>query len=422
MDMKQTFFCIMACLLCFHSQAALNIHHNNQQSTDQKLLKPIVTNQYIYDDTYPSFKKWTDEKEITAQLNQVFCQNLQKQGIVFVGNYPIKIADIASGPADTIIKYFQNIPFTPGFDIRATDYNETYAGTAFHRGQAYKNLWAAKKSQEIPLVNFSVKRGDAFRGHLNDLLAQQGETIKTNTFQVVNLSHGIYHAESDKHGTAVEKTDRILNDIARHLLDVRGICIMYHVSFFHQDIQYFRYKYGRKSHMQSKSDTGAVEIADHTLSILKSCKKQKIPYYAMDFQTKLFFSKNIKSYAQLFKNPSQFEKLRSKPDAWEDYQKLSFIVQRASNEMAFDKTDSGLSAYINEVLSALKGDNRGRWYLVLNEKMQIILNPEASVAFKHHVQQALNHTKQQLPTIQQQGSQKFEQRHPALVIPPPVRG
>jgi len=52
---------------------------------------------------------------------------------------------------------------------------------------------------------------------------------------------------------------------------------MYHVSFFHQDIQYFRYQYGRKSHMQSKSDTGAVEIADHTLSIAadrESCADQ----------------------------------------------------------------------------------------------------------------------------------------------------
>jgi len=130
----------------------------------------------------------------------------------------------------------------------------------------------------------------------------------------------------------------------------------------------------------------------------------------MDFQTKLFFSKNIKSYATLFKNPSQFERLRSKPDAWEDYQKLSFIVQRASDEMALDKTGSGLNAYIDEVLSALKRDNQGRWYLVLNEKMQVILNPDASVAFKHQVQQALNHTKHQIPAIQQKGLEIFEQR------------
>ena len=110
MDMKQRFFCMVACLMCFHSHASasLNTQHNNQQSLEHPLLKPIVTNRYIYDDTYPSFKKWTDEKEITAQLNQVFCQNLKKQGIIFVGNKPIKLADIASGPADTIIKYLKN--------------------------------------------------------------------------------------------------------------------------------------------------------------------------------------------------------------------------------------------------------------------------------------------------------------------------
>lgn len=409
--MKRVFsyccLCTIAFLACFSTSAlAANQKMNNSGS----LAKPIVTNQYVYDDTYPSFKKWTDEKEISAQLNQAFSKNLQKMGLIFVGKKPVKIADIASGPADTIIKYFQNISFAPGFDIRATDYNQAYAGSLFREGQATHNLLAAKKSQAIPLVNFSVKRGDAFRGHLNQLLMQKGEKNKPNTFQIAVFSHGIYHAESDQYGTVLEKTDRVLNDIAANVLDPAGIGILYHVSFTDQSVQYFRYTYGRKGHMQSKSDTGAVESMNPALSIFESCKKQNIPYYALDFKTRLFFSPKVKSYARIFKNPAQFEGLRSNLEAWEDYQKLSFLAQRASDEMAADKTKTGLDHFIDEALNALKQDDQGRWYMILTEKMQIILNPRASKAFKDQVKQALEHTKHQLPSIQEKGLEAFEQR------------
>jgi hypothetical protein len=409
--MKRLLCCFCLCTMAFStcvSSVALSAHQETNHS--QPLLSPIVTNKYVYDDTYPSFKKWTDEKEISAQLNQAFSKNLQKLGLVFVGKKPIKIADIASGPADTIIKYFQNISFVPGFDIRATDSNPAYAGSFFAKGQAYHNLLAAKKHQSIPLVNFSVKRGDAFRGHLDQLLMQKGEKNKANTFQIAVFSHGIYHAQSDQYGTTQEKTDRILNDIARNVLDPAGVGIMYHVSFSDQSVQYFRYNYGRKGYMKSKSDTGAVESCNPALSIFESAKKQRIPYYALDFTTRLFFSKKIKSYAPIFKDPTQFAALRSNPEAWEDYQKLSFLAQRASDEMAADKTKTGLNHFIDEALSALKQDDQGRWYMILTEKMQIILNPKASSAFKAQVRRALSDTKHQLPIIQKKGLEAFEKR------------
>src|SRR5258708_6568772 len=123
---------------------------------------------YRYEEIYPSFKAATDEKEKTARINADFLNRLADAGIVMTGIEPITIADIGCGPCDTLVKYLRDVKFDAGFKIRATDYSGEYADE--RTGEALTTLAAAKSSGALKLVDFSARAGDAFAGHLLDLL------------------------------------------------------------------------------------------------------------------------------------------------------------------------------------------------------------------------------------------------------------
>jgi hypothetical protein len=63
----------------------------------------ITIDTYRYEEIYPSFKAATDEKEKTARINAGFLNRLADDGVVLTGNDPISIADIGSGPCDTLV-------------------------------------------------------------------------------------------------------------------------------------------------------------------------------------------------------------------------------------------------------------------------------------------------------------------------------
>jgi hypothetical protein len=86
----------------------------------------ITIDTYRYEEIYPSFKAATDEKEKTARINAAFLNRLADEGIVLKGNDAIAIADIGSGPCDTLVKYLTGVKFDPGFKVRATDYSIEY--------------------------------------------------------------------------------------------------------------------------------------------------------------------------------------------------------------------------------------------------------------------------------------------------------
>src|SRR5438270_13523407 len=100
----------------------------------------ITLDRYVYEDIYPVFKAATDEKEITARINRTFLNCLAEKNLVFMGNKPLLVADIGSGPCDTLVKYLAGVYFPPGFAVRATDYLSEYAGSD---GVAQRNLAAA---------------------------------------------------------------------------------------------------------------------------------------------------------------------------------------------------------------------------------------------------------------------------------------
>ena len=74
----------------------------------------ITIDTYRYEEIYPSFKAATDEKEKTARINAAFLNRLADANLVLSGGDPISVADIGSGPCDTLVKYLTGVKFAPG--------------------------------------------------------------------------------------------------------------------------------------------------------------------------------------------------------------------------------------------------------------------------------------------------------------------
>ena len=112
----------------------------------------ITIDTYRYEEIYPSFKAATDEKEKTARINAGFLNRLADDGVVLTGNDPISIADVGSGPCDTLVKYLTGVKFDPGFKVRATDYSIEY--TDERNGEALVTLAAAKSAGTLKAGRF----------------------------------------------------------------------------------------------------------------------------------------------------------------------------------------------------------------------------------------------------------------------------
>lgn len=323
---------------------------------------PIAIEEYQYEQIYPAFKAATDEKEITARLNRDFLNNLADANAVLTGNDAIEVADIGSGPCDTLIKYLAGVRFAPGFRVRATDYNPAYADE--HHGEALKYLADAKSSNALKLTDFSVRAGDAFAGRLRDLLPAQGGARGRGAFQIVFASHMLYHCE--KQGEA----ERFIDDIAGNLLSDTGICIFYHLAKTPRTFQDFRARYGSNSARAAHSNTPAVAIDDPPAKIAAVCAARSLPCLSLDFQTNLRFGAlGDREWAD-FGRPETYANLcESNPGAAEDLKRLMFLPQRAPLEFAADRGATGLAAYLAEIRSVIEQNSQ---VLKLAETMQVM--------------------------------------------------
>jgi hypothetical protein len=139
------------------------------------------------------------------------------------GDAPIAVADIGCGPCDTLVKYLAQVPYIPGFEVRATDFLPAYADS--ERGEALRVLAAARAEGALKLTGFSAKAGDAFGGGLLDLLSGPRDGTKLHgSFRIVFASHVMYHAAD------TADVRRMLADIASNVLAPDGACIMYHLA------------------------------------------------------------------------------------------------------------------------------------------------------------------------------------------------
>ena len=344
----------------------------------------ITIDTYRYEEIYPSFKAATDEKEKTARINAAFLNRLAAAKLVLSGSDPISIADIGSGPCDTLVKYLTGVKFDAGFKVRATDYSSEY--TDQRSGEALTTLAAAKAAGTFKLVDFSAHAGDSFAGHLLQLLGSHNASARPREFQVVFASHVLYHCETP--GSA----ERLIDDVTKNVLADEGICILYHLAKVPLCFQDFRARYGSNSAAAAHSNTPAVVIDDPPGKVAEVCAAQGVPCLRMDFTADLRFAIPDEKIWNYFRAPEKYAELcKNNPAAAEDLKRLMFITQRAPIEFAADRSPTGLNVYLDEIGDVLK---RNAGILKLAESMQVIYRPGAPADFGKRIGAALSAVRQ----------------------------
>ena len=341
---------------------------------------PITIDTYNYEEIYPAFKATTDEKETTARINCEFLNQLASAGVVLTGTQPINVADIGSGPCDTLVKYLTGVKFAPGFIVRATDYNVAYADE--RRGEAIGVLAAAKASGAVKIVDSSVRAGDSFAGRLLDLLAAPGAAPSRAAFQIAFASHFLYHSER------ADGVERLIGDVAQNILARDGICVLYHLAKVAQSFQDFRARYGLNSARAAHSNVPAVAIDDPPAKVDAVCAALKIPHRRFDFPTSLRFGPLDDRDWDSFRHPERYaDLLARKPGAGEDLKRLMFMPQRAPLEFASDTSATGLGAFLDEIRGVLEA-NGG--VLKLAETMQVFYRADAPAGLGERVARAMS--------------------------------
>jgi hypothetical protein len=327
----------------------------------------IELDRYVYEDIYPAFKAATDEKEKTARINCAFLNSLAAKNTVLVGDEPLLVADLGSGPCDTLVKYLAGVPFSAGFDVRATDFLAEYAGPG---GLAERNLAVARNNGTLKLAGFSAKSGNAFGGNLLDLLSSPGErAYPRGAFRLAFASHLVYHAGNP------DDVERLITDLAVNVLAKDGIAVLYHLANTPQTFQEYRARFGSQAGGNARSDTGAVTIDDPPAQIQHSCARLRVPLYELEFSADLKFGPLGNHEWHSFKSPAAYERIaEDNPGAYEDLKRLYFVVQRAPLEFAADKSETGLHSFIDAIHPVIE---RHRGVLPLAERMQVFSRADA---------------------------------------------
>ena len=340
----------------------------------------ITIDKYCYEEIYPAYKAATDEKEKTARINAEFLNELASAGVVLTGTEPVLVADIGSGPCDTLVKYLTGVTFGPGFKVRATDFSGNYADA--RTGEALTTLAAAQAAGTFKLIDFSARAGDSFAGHVLDLLGSDKSAARPREFRIAFASHVLYHCESPG------STERLIDDLTQNVLADDGICVLYHLAKEPLSFQDFRARYGSNSAAAAHSNTPAVAIDDPPAKVAEVCAARGIPCLRMDFPAELRFERPDDEVWSYFRDPQRYAELCQKnPVAAEDLKRLLFVTQRAPVEFAADGSSTGLNAYLDEIGIVL---NRSNGILKCAETMQVFYRPDASADFSKTISTALS--------------------------------
>lgn len=361
---------------------------------EKNLDRSIATDKVLYEEIYPSFKKNTTSNDCVIPVVKDFISMIKDSKALFSEDKCLKVGDIGCGRGEMSVKYLTDSNYGPGFDIRATDYNEAFAGNNKDKeGIAYENLSGYKKSNVINLKDFNVKQGDAFCGNLIPLLSKNNEELPKNSFDILFLSHAIYHSYTDDKLTHLERTDNTIKHMANDLLSTNGICFMIHTDLEQNGITYYRAKYGEKC-PKPFDNTVTKSNFDASNSITNACSKNKIPCYEIKINGNLYYNKDIKSYAHQLQDAVKYKsQICENENSFDDYCNLSFMTLRCTDDMISDKSEFGMAAYVNEVIDNLKKNKKGNYYLVLNVTVHVILNPNCSDNFKRIIEESVEKTK-----------------------------
>jgi hypothetical protein len=237
------------------------------------------------------------------------------------GDAPIAVADIGCGPCDTLVKYLAQVPYIPGFEVRATDFLPAYDDS--ERGEALRVLACCPSggSPEADRVLRQSRR--CFGGGLLDLLSGPRDGTKLHgSFRIVFASHVMYHAAD------TADVRRMLADIASNVLAPDGACIMYHLTAAPGTFQNLGARFGSEGGAARHSNTSAVTIDDPPDQIAAACDALSLPLFEGGFITNLQLGKIGDDQWRRFKDPLTYAELAdSNPAAYEDLKRLYFVVQ-----------------------------------------------------------------------------------------------
>ncbi|EDV24382.1 uncharacterized protein TRIADDRAFT_56139 [Trichoplax adhaerens] len=358
--------------------------------------------EFNYDQSYSAFERQSNDSQLTSHGLETFLKALRQRSIIFNGNQPVKVSEIACGPAVRTVNYFKNMDFSPGFDIRATDFNEKFTGkngfdydsstcseeklaavvddsSNEEVGLIVKTFFDAIKNRVLPLKSFSVKRGNAFDDNLLELLAKNGLSIETerNTFSLVIASHCLYYVLNEK--VPEVSFQKFFNSLTSDLLAKNGIAILCHSMLKPKSHIALETKYD--FHKIKNVCPTPEEYQKYSIDavIERHCQINDLPYYKMEVNTSVCYTDAFFNQQDIFKDIHRYNELDD--DALDNLLRLLFIARRSAMDLYQDQSCFGLNSLVDEVVSIAKEDRCLRDY----DRIYLVLSQHATQEFRDQI-------------------------------------
>lgn len=369
----------------------------------------INIDQYDYDQSLLAFERQSNDPQITAQVIRLFLSQLRQHSIIFNGNQPVQIAEIACGPGHRTIEYFRDIDFQPGYDIKATDISPTFTGkenfeynSACHAldhdpiktinglyhevGLITKTFLQAIKAKSIPLKSFSVKRGNAFTDNLLSLVTTNGyphvSSKSKNSFHIAFVCHCLYYVFKEK--SPEQAFERFFKSMADDILADNGIGIFCHSMLKPDTYSALESRFAYQNTQTVHPTPAERQKFSLDCIIEKHCQRNNLLCYRIEFASKIKFSQSLFDQEDIIRDVYRYDELND--DAIDDVQRLLFFTRRSPKQLFHDNSDIGLKCLLDNVLDKVRKDGGVLKYNAL----QIVLSPHVSQSFRLDIEKVIN--------------------------------
>ena len=364
---------------------------------------PFRTDIFQYDLTFRAYKETVDESENGWPINHTFLKLLQDQGL-FNRSHPLYlIGDIACGDGSAIINCLKDIDFKAGIEIRTMDKNPDFIGNCFSTDNnkcpnyipaVEKNFAKAKQSQVIPLKSYRLLYGDVTKSNITQVMCNQHKVEQsTNLFDLVYVNYAIHYAYTQHQNGRLAIT-YVIDSIVTDLLSNSGILII-HNTCLKPDSYMSIADYIRGITQDLIPSEEDYQRYSGDALVERSCNELGLTYFEIPYTMNLYFSKDLKKYANVYKDPSRYHELLDNHEALQDLYRIIFISHRAPDDLYADKSPRGLNTLVDNVIYLV--EKYGSVRLICC--MQIILGRQASDELKHKVQIAVQVCQQKLTPL-----------------------
>ncbi|EDV20193.1 hypothetical protein TrispH2_011258 [Trichoplax sp. H2] len=361
----------------------------------------IRTDIFDYEAAFLAYKDSNNDHEKLSLFNHTFLKLLEDQGLFCREDQTTLVGDIGCGDGGATVHYLKNIQFKGGLDVRVTDKQPEFAGSDTSSDQnknskaclAEEILSNAKQSQIIPLKNYQVRYGDILADDVAQLLYTNEEMkASMNRFDLVYLSHILYYARYN-HQNGRYGVTHVVDSVATDLLSENGVAILFHSGLRFSKYAYFRIAYFTRGVIQNVDPTDEeIKRLSTDCAIRDACNELGLTCFEIPYKFDLCFSKDIRKYSDIYKDPSRYHELRGNPSAIKDLRVIIFMSHRSPEDLYADKSPRGLNNLVDRIVDAV--ENNG--CVDLFSFMQIILSRKASAEFKQKIERAVKECQNQL--------------------------